>query len=207
MSRLLRDPAAGPETNMARDEEIAREVCLGLAAPTLRIYRWSEPAISLGRRQKAEELPDSTARLDWPRVRRPTGGGAVLHDLNEWTYALAIPRSALSGCFRLNDIPGFIHQRLAAALEEEGGVLPGALSWVEGGSCCGPAPLCFSSPVQGDLLFKGKKVAGAALRAWREGLLIQGSLQGVPSEGAPLCRALERAVEEWLEKNNAEAGI
>jgi hypothetical protein len=54
--------------------------------------------------------------------------------------------------------------------------------------------LCFETPVCGDLLYRGRKVAGSALRAWREGLLIQGSIQGLPIRPDDLIDSLDQAV-------------
>jgi lipoate-protein ligase A len=89
--RLLRDdPLPGAE-NMARDEALLISVGAGDAPPTLRLYRWCEPTISLGYFQKYAEyeaLPPPAGRL--PVVRRTTGGGAILHDL-ELTYSFTLP--------------------------------------------------------------------------------------------------------------------
>ncbi len=59
----------------------------------IRIYSWREPTISLGYFQQVKHatlpvgLPPET-----PRVRRMTGGGAILHD-QEITYSCVIPRT------------------------------------------------------------------------------------------------------------------
>lgn len=56
----------------------------------LRMYRWSCPTLSLGHFQDEGEIPAEERWSTAPRVRRKTGGGAILHDL-EWTYSLVIP--------------------------------------------------------------------------------------------------------------------
>ena len=59
--------------------------------PTLRFYQWNPPTISLGYFQRYadyEALDRPQDRL--PVVRRLTGGGAILHDL-ELTYSLSLP--------------------------------------------------------------------------------------------------------------------
>ncbi len=89
--RLLIDPPlAGPE-NMARDEALLAESASPAAAPVLRFYAWSPPTISLGYFQDYAEyqtLPPPAGGL--AVVRRTTGGGAILHDL-EVTYSITMP--------------------------------------------------------------------------------------------------------------------
>ena len=77
---------------MAVDEAIL-ESYLGrspdLRQPTLRLYSWGPPTLSLGKSQIAEDAHDGDflrrRRIDL--VRRPTGGLAVLHE-NERTYSV-----------------------------------------------------------------------------------------------------------------------
>jgi len=54
-----------------------KEVAAGEAPPTLRLYSWAPPALSIGRFQKANTVADleSCRRLGLDIVRRPTGGG------------------------------------------------------------------------------------------------------------------------------------
>jgi lipoate-protein ligase A len=57
----------------------------------VRIYRWSEPTVSLGYFQANTDLsgnPFPNLRV----VRRLSGGGAILHD-REWTYSCVLPPS------------------------------------------------------------------------------------------------------------------
>ncbi|RME36496.1 MAG: lipoate--protein ligase family protein, partial [Planctomycetota bacterium] len=89
--RLLIDPPADGATNMARDEALMLAVGENRSSPTLRLYRWDPPTISLGYFQPYadyERLPEPEGNL--PVVRRLTGGGAILHD-RELTYSLTLP--------------------------------------------------------------------------------------------------------------------
>ncbi|MBI3616483.1 MAG: lipoate--protein ligase family protein [Candidatus Omnitrophica bacterium] len=213
---------------MARDEQLAQQVRARFLPATLRIYQWDRPAISLGRRQAIGDLlsaetvissPKGTRNLvfkneisrrfaarddiaDLPLVHRPTGGGAVLHRLDELTYALAIPSSSLPSDVRLNRIPGILHQEIREELVRRGLISSENLE-VTCGDSDGPFTLCFDAPVCGDLLYRGKKVAGSALRAWRDGLLIQGSIQGLPVPYDQLKEALIASVESWLRLEEA----
>jgi lipoate-protein ligase A len=75
--------------NMALDEAIATGVRKGAAAPTLRLYGWDRPSLTLGCFQKTADINIEYCRShDIPVVRRPTGGRAILHG-DELTYSLS----------------------------------------------------------------------------------------------------------------------
>jgi lipoate-protein ligase A len=159
-------PRDGP-LNMAIDETLL----LTSTEPVLRVYRWSGPWVSFGCFVPCGEA--RTAFPERPLVRRWTGGGIVDHQA-DWTYSLIIPgRHPLanrSTAGRYHDI----HQALVTAL-----------SAVNIQATLADAPLpglggqCFQQPVHADVLCAGKKIAGAAQRRTRHGLLHQGSVQGV----------------------------
>lgn len=81
---------------MARDREMLRAAVAG-APPTLRLYRWTRPTLSLGHRQTAERdcSPEEIRERGVPWVRRPSGGRALLHLPDELTYAFAARRRQL----------------------------------------------------------------------------------------------------------------
>ncbi len=74
-------------------------------SPTLCLYSWNKPCISLGYSQSIDEEidPDIANNLGWDVVRRPTGGGIVFHNTSEITYSFfsqidnpAIPKGLIS---------------------------------------------------------------------------------------------------------------
>ena len=81
----------GAALNMAIDEAILVHYLRGEVPPTLRVFRWSQPSISLGRFQNVEkELElERCERQGVAIVRRPTGGRAVYHR-DEFTYSIVI---------------------------------------------------------------------------------------------------------------------
>lgn len=186
------DSTGDPVANMARDEQLAGQVCNEKAPPFLRLYRWSEPCLSVGLHQQPADLPQELLESRLPIVRRPTGGGAVFHRLDELTYSMGIPRRMIPKGIRLSRLPGLFHEKLRDELVKSGGIRSGKLSILCAGSK-GPATICFDSPVCGDLLYEGRKVAGSALRVWRKGLLIQGTIQRLPIEEELLMPALSLA--------------
>ncbi len=82
--------------NMSIDEAILEHVKSGVAQPTIRFYRWSPSAVSIGRFQsmRDEVNVDRCVELGVTAVRRITGGGAVYHDYSgELTYSVIAPQS------------------------------------------------------------------------------------------------------------------
>ena len=73
--------------NMAIDESVLAHHLQGEVPPTLRVFRWSQPSISLGRFQSVEReiLSEVCQQQGVALVRRPTGGRAVYHR-DEFTY-------------------------------------------------------------------------------------------------------------------------
>lgn len=193
-----------PTANMEKDSGLAQQVREGKAPYLLRIYGWNQPAISLGRRQIPDELPADLLHL--PMVRRPTGGGAVVHSLQELTYALAISRETLPAGVPAKRLTCELHRLLRDILVERGAISGEELS-LSTGQGPGPYTLCFSAPVEGDLLYRGRKVGGAALRAWRDAALLQGSLQGFPVPREVLRETLIAAVESVFLVQCAEGEI
>jgi lipoate-protein ligase A len=162
--------------NMAMDESL-----LALAAettrPVLRFYGWTQTAASFGYFQRIAEVEQLTGLR--PLVRRPTAGGIVPHDA-DWTYSVAVPTT--DPWYGLKAIESYrrIHEWVQAALAWLG--IQSALA-----PCClktGPGQ-CFLGYEQFDLLWNGRKIAGAAQRRTRHGLLIQGSLQPPPVPNLP----------------------
>ena len=82
--------------NMAIDEVLLERVSEKLSPPTIRFYRWSPSAVSIGRFQSMEEEVnvEKCREIGVDYVRRITGGGAVYHDNGgEITYSLVAPES------------------------------------------------------------------------------------------------------------------
>lgn len=169
--------------NMAFDEALL-EALPRLGQPVLRFYGWMAPAATFGYFQKFAEVERTT--LLRPLIRRPTGGGIVPHDA-DWTYSLAFPAGHEWHSLRAEESYRRAHAWIQAAFAALG-------TETELAACCKKsAPgQCFVGHEKFDLLWYGRKIAGAAQRRNRLGLLIQGSVQPPP---LPLARAdWERAM-------------
>jgi lipoate-protein ligase A len=176
--------------NMALDAALL-ESMPRLQTPALRFYGWTEPAASFGYFQKISDVEAATKLR--PLLRRPTGGGIVPHDA-DWTYSAAFPAGHEWHSLKAEESYRRIHDWLRLAFAEikiETALAP----------CCQKSlpGQCFVGHEKFDLLWNGKKIAGAAQRRNKLGLLIQGSVQPPP---LALKRAdFENAMRVVAEKN------
>ena len=92
--RLLQTGESTAFANMAIDKAILVANSEGKVPPTVRLYGWVPPAISIGYFQSLAEEIDLIAckKFGVDYVRRITGGGAVFHD-KELTYSIVISES------------------------------------------------------------------------------------------------------------------
>jgi hypothetical protein len=179
--------------NMALDEALL-EASPGLGKPVLRFYSWTERAASFGYFQKFLEVERMT--LLRPLVRRPTGGGLVPHD-EDWTYSLTFPPT--DSWYALKAVESYrrVHEWIQAAFAKLG------IATELADGCRKALPgQCFVGHEKFDVLWQGQKIAGAAQRRTRNGLLIQGSVQ-------PPTRKIARA--DWQaalgEVASVQAGV
>ncbi len=173
--RFLDSGAGSASYNMALDEAIAISVRTREAPATLRFYSWDRPSLSLGCFQKTEDLDlDYCRQNSIPVVRRPTGGRAVLHGY-ELTYSFSVPtdRKPFSG--GLIESYRMISRAFNLAFQNTGISVRSEMTR-ERGRVLARNPLCFGSSSYGELLLNNQKIAGAAQKRWKDGLLQQGAL-------------------------------
>ena len=157
--------------NMALDEALM-EFAPELQRPVLRFYGWTQPAASFGYSQTISNIEVITKLR--PLVRRTTGGGLVPHDA-DWTYSVIIPPNHPWYELRATASYGRMHrwiQSAFAALDIATELAPCCRQEIPG--------QCFVGYEKSDVLRVGSKIAGAAQRRSKHGLLIQGSIQPVP---------------------------
>lgn len=173
---VLNSGAGGAAFNMALDEALP-VLASQFGKPVLRFYCWTEPAATFGYFQKYSEVEQATPLR--PLIRRSTGGGIVPHDA-DWTYSFAVPPNhewySLAAIESYHQIHAWIQSAFARLKIE-----------TEIASCCRKPKVenrnaeipaaCFIGYEKFDLLWHGKKIAGAAQRRSKSGLLVQGSVQ------------------------------
>ena len=171
--RLIISPPQPGSTNMAVDSAILAGVEKGLSPPTLRLYAWSPPCLSLGYSQAFSDIdPILLQEQGWDVVRRPTGGRAILHT-DELTYSVIGPRSdpRLAGGLMES------YRRLSIALYESLLILDLPVIIHQGKNpLAHHQPVCFENPSDFEIMVKGKKIIGSAQARKRLALLQHGSL-------------------------------
>lgn len=175
---ILDEPQTGV-WNMAVDEALLEE-SLHSGTIFLRLYRWSEPTVSLGYFQNEAEQRRDPRLSNLPSVRRLSGGGAILHH-HEQTYSCSLPPS-----HRLAQQPSLLYEQIhaifAAWLTEWG--VPVAPRGRNSDQKVEPF-LCFLREAAPDLIVSGHKILGSAQRRRRRAVLQHGSLLLRTSEHAP----------------------
>ena len=165
--RVTIDPhLRGPE-NMARDEAM-----LAAGAPAARLYGWRPACVSLGRAQTEADV-DGARAAEWGLdvVRRATGGGAILHNEAEVTYAVVLP---LDFPGLPKDVPGsfaFLSQGVVLALRDLG--LPAEIESVPDNT---RETLCYVRKQGTNVMVGGRKVSGGAQRRNGEAVLQHGTV-------------------------------
>jgi lipoate-protein ligase A len=189
--RFICHPPLPPAMNMAIDEAMAL-VFPKDQIPTVRLYGWASPTLTLGAFQKIEPkwspyLEENNITL----IRRITGGRALLHD-NDLTYSIvastdnplfaggikktffSVADGLLSGLNQLNVYAELFEPRQKSpSLREQ-------------------SPFCVQSFSWYEIAASGKKLIGSAQKRWRTHFLQHGSLpllqssfEGLlPSKGA-----------------------
>ncbi|MGE3536537.1 MAG: biotin/lipoate A/B protein ligase family protein [Candidatus Tectimicrobiota bacterium] len=176
--RFVDTGAADAAMNMALDEALLLRHEAGACPPTLRVYRWQQPTLSLGYAQHARQEVDlaACAARGVGVMRRPTGGRAVLHD-QDVTYSVVMPIALEHG-------PGSVtehYRRLGLALEAACRLLdlPVHLARPPRRPPAARAlssPACFAALSRYELSVGGKKLVGSAQKRARVALLQHGSI-------------------------------
>ena len=180
--RLIHSGPASGARNMALDEALLLEVA---AQPVLRFYSWRPFCLSLGYGQRCRLVDMERLRArGYTLVRRPSGGGAILH-ADELTWSLVLP----AGHPLAAGSPSVGYQRIGevlyAALQSLG--VEVCMTQVAAPNPTGPA--CFETPAQYELAVGGRKLLGSARVQRRCGMLQHGSLP-LAGDVAAICNLL-----------------
>ncbi len=181
--RLIVDPPFDGRTNMAIDEAISRALDMhggrprlelkvaqgeGVAVlPTLRLYGWKEPTISIGYGQDRERFAGSGL----PVVKRITGGRAVLHDM-EVTYSIITGADNRLFCSGIEGAYEEISGCIINALNDVG--IDARFSPGIKGSKSVSRDACFYSPSRYEVMINGKKLVGSSQRRFKNAFIQHG---------------------------------
>jgi len=157
--RLLETGARSGFGNMAIDEAILYSRVEGKVPSTLRLFRWSPSAVSIGRFQDMPSVVnvENCVAEGVDVVRRITGGGAVYHDSeDEITYSLIIGRQDL----KTEDVVE-AYKHICKGLIETARLLGVKADYDKGGSNRCP-----------NITVESRKISGSA-QANRKGVILQ----------------------------------
>jgi len=165
--RLLLDGPTDGVENMVYDRAIQLAVEAGEAPPTVRIYAWKRPTITLGRFQDVSSIElDACDRFGVDVVRRFTGGRGVLHD-DEVTYAVigrvadGVPRGVAAS-----------YRHLCRALTIAYGLLGVNAAVTPGDSGDRRTAACYLQNTRADLSAGTAKLSGSA-QVWHGSTVLQ----------------------------------
>jgi lipoate-protein ligase A len=157
------EPTAAAQ--MAFDEGLVAE-----GIPTLRLFRWHAPAISVGYRQRLPGWADParlrSSGVEW--VERPTGGGIAVHG-SDLSCAMVVPRHP---SLRLRVVMEQTCEHFARVCRSVGV----DAQWRVEMPRSSPVVYCLTEPSPYALTVSGRKLCGFAVRAYTAAWLIQGSL-------------------------------
>jgi lipoyl(octanoyl) transferase len=202
------DASRSAAMNMAIDEALLESA----RVPSLRLYRWDHAALSFGYFGRYTDVASYESEREL--VRRWTGGGIVFHG-EDLTYSIVIPARDPLFAESSTSIYKKIHRAISNALRATGAkaelaavaaVSDRRKQMILGVGDCHYNGACFANPVYADVLVNGRKVAGAAQRRTRAGLLHQGSIQHVDL-GNGLAERFGRGLSEVRSEESLSSSI
>lgn len=158
------------------DESILEHIHRGESKPTLRLYSWNPPCLSLGYAQAFKDVDIERLKSHgWDVVRRVTGGRAILHT-DELTYSVTgstddpiLAGGVLESYNRLSRALLFAVRELGLQVEvKEDASHATSVTYAN--------PVCFEVPSTYEITVNGKKLIGSAQARKKEGVLQHGSL-------------------------------
>ncbi|CAI2717819.1 lipoate--protein ligase family protein [Nitrospina watsonii] len=176
--RYIEDDRQDGAVNMAVDEALLR-TCEQDASfvPTLRLYGWRRPTLSIGYSQPVEKEIDlercRERQVDW--VRRPTGGRALLH-MEELTYSMVAPVTHPLFCGGLKATYAAISRALLRGLHELGIAEAHINREKLRGGTHDRSPACFAALNHCEITVHDRKLIGSAQRRTQRAFLQHGSV-------------------------------
>lgn len=199
MVRILDTGTAAAQTNMDQDEQLLDSLDPN-GDPILHLYEWDRPSATYG------YFAEPAQHLDLEKVksrglglgRRPTGGGIVFHI---WDFAFSFLMPSGHPAFSLNTLENyrFVNEAVRDAVSSYFSV-PESILTPESFSSSNPdcQNFCMAKPTQFDVVYQGKKIAGAAQRKKNQGYLHQGTIS-LASPHLDLLRDVLRSKDAVLE--------
>jgi len=163
--------------NMAEDMACLQSCEQGFSPPTIKLYGWKRPTLTIGYSQQPGKLInlEKARQLDVPIIRRPTGGRVLLH-CEELTYSLIAPNDHPLFGGDLKSSMCVISEMLTNCLVKLGCFRDDIQFALPSKSRGQSGPACFSLANHYELTGRGKKIIGSAQRRMKRAFLQHGSL-------------------------------
>ena len=150
--RLIEQEAYDAPMNMAIDHAIYESVAIGRELPTIRFYKWKHKSVSLGAYQNPKDINfEACKKYNVQVTRRMTGGRAVFHDVNDFTYSVIAPLRVFS--YSIDKAYRAVCYWVIDALTELG--------------------IKAELENKNDIIVKGRKISGNASRVMDKGVYLQ----------------------------------
>ncbi|MBS0603846.1 MAG: hypothetical protein JSS60_02280 [Verrucomicrobia bacterium] len=178
MWEIIDTGAHSAEENMRFDSELLENADT-LSRPILHLYEWTGESATYGYFTDPAKLLnlDHAGTLSLHLARRPTGGGIVFH-IWDMAFSVLVPASCPEFSTNTLENYAFVNNAVLASVKEFlGNIPPLSLTpddfspWDK--DCF---HFCMAKPTKYDVMWEGRKVAGAAQRKTRKGYLHQGTI-------------------------------
>jgi len=167
------DTASG---NMLLDAKLLENLKID-SDPILHLYQWSRPSATFGHFIQPEKYLNLEAcgQENLDMARRSTGGGITFHI---WDLAFSFLMPASHPKFSENTLANyhFVNSVVIEVVKDyfnESAALISESEQAKGPDC---QNFCMARPTQYDVVYQGRKVAGAAQRRKKQGYLHQGTI-------------------------------
>ncbi len=172
------------EENMKIDAELLDRAHT-LEKPILHLYEWEGDSATFGYFAHPEKLLnlEQVNKKGLNLARRPTGGGMIFH-LWDMAFSIIVPAHSLHFSLNTLDNYAYVNRIVLQVIEEFSVHFPPLTLIEEDGPALDPSchHFCMAKPTKYDVLWDGKKIAGAAQRKTKAGFLHQGSISLVLPE-------------------------
>jgi lipoate-protein ligase A len=176
--KILDTGKQSAEENMRLDVELLEKADL-FPRPILHLYEWSGDCATHGHFTDPYQFlnGENAKRLELNLAKRPTGGGIVFH-IWDMAFSVLVPSHCPEFSTHTLQNYAFINNAVLSAIKE---FLGPSLSLSLTSDDFFPLDsdclhFCMAKPTLYDLMWEGKKVAGAAQRKTKKGFLHQGTI-------------------------------
>lgn len=180
-----------PSLNMSIDELFFNRALESNSAAVLRFFTFNTRCTSIGKNQRVDNLPGDLQNTALEVIKRPTGGGAVLHD-GDMCYSIVLPEA----CLRTNCSLLESYRLITDGLKQGFRILGINLEYGKDYKHTNE-PLCFTRALSYELSLNGRKIIGSAQRRAKGILLQQGAI--MPHHNIPYNKLNEKLVRALLE--------